>query len=88
MPKGTLWLSMTWRESSRMSETHEIFESTLESVDKAEELAIQEGLQLGIDEDQLQQFGDFFIVTRHSDQIGSNLTNGRNRNFLPANYAN
>jgi serine/threonine-protein kinase RsbW len=45
------------RESSKMDKTHETLESTLESVDKAEELAVREALLLGIDEDERQQFG-------------------------------
>ena len=40
-----------------MDKTHETLASTLESVDKAEELAMREARLLGIDEDELQQFG-------------------------------
>lgn len=40
-----------------MDKTHETLDSTLESVDRAEELALQEAGPLGIDEDELAQFG-------------------------------
>ena len=40
-----------------MDKTQETLESTLESVDKAEELALREAGKLGLDEDSQQQFG-------------------------------
>lgn len=40
-----------------MDKTQETLESTLESVDKAEELAMQEAEKFGLDEDSRQQFG-------------------------------
>ncbi len=40
-----------------MDKTQETLESTLESVDKAEELALREAQRLGLDEDSQQQFG-------------------------------
>lgn len=44
-------------ESGKMDEIHETLESALESVDRAEELALREAEKLGIDEDDLQRFG-------------------------------
>ncbi len=40
-----------------MDKTQETLESTLESVDKAEELALREGGKFGLDEDSQGQFG-------------------------------
>ncbi|MFL6451060.1 MAG: ATP-binding protein [Bryobacteraceae bacterium] len=40
-----------------MDETHETLDSTLESVDKAEELALRKAETLGVDEDELVHFG-------------------------------
>jgi serine/threonine-protein kinase RsbW len=40
-----------------MDETHETLDSALESVDKAEELALREAQPLGLDEDELAHFG-------------------------------
>ena len=40
-----------------MDETHETLNSALESVDSAEELALQKAQSLGLDEDELVHFG-------------------------------
>jgi serine/threonine-protein kinase RsbW len=40
-----------------MDETHETLNSALESVDRAEELALREAQSLGLDEDELVHFG-------------------------------
>ncbi|MFL6417374.1 MAG: ATP-binding protein [Bryobacteraceae bacterium] len=40
-----------------MDETHETLNSALESVDRAEELALQKAQPLGLDEDELVHFG-------------------------------
>ena len=48
---------MLGRDSGYMEETQTILESTLESVDKAEGLAIQEAQKVGFEEEEQQQIG-------------------------------
>ena len=48
---------MTWRESGEMEKTQTTLESSLQSVDKAEAIAMREAEKLGFDEDDQHQIG-------------------------------
>jgi len=48
---------MTWRKSRNMEKTQTTLESTLESVDRAEALAVEEAGKAGFDEDERGQIG-------------------------------
>ena len=48
---------MAWRECDKMEKFQTLLESTLQSVDKAEELAMQEASRAGFDEEGQQQIG-------------------------------
>jgi serine/threonine-protein kinase RsbW len=48
---------MSSRESGNVEKTHITLDSTLESVDKAEAIAMEEARKLGFDEDEQQQIG-------------------------------
>lgn len=48
---------MAWLKRSDMEKIQTTLESTLESVDKAESLVLQEAIKLGFDEDEAHQIG-------------------------------
>jgi serine/threonine-protein kinase RsbW len=50
-------LRMAWRESGNLGKTQTTLDSTLQSVDKAEEVVMQEAHKLGFDEDEQHQIG-------------------------------
>jgi serine/threonine-protein kinase RsbW len=48
---------MTWRDSGKMEKTQTTLDSTLQSVDKAEEIVVREAHKAGFDEDTEHQIG-------------------------------
>lgn len=48
---------MPWRPRTNMDKIQTSLESSLQSVDKAEELALQEAAKLGFDDDEQHQIG-------------------------------
>lgn len=50
-------LAMAWRPRTKMEKIQTTLDSNLQSVDKAEELALQEADKLGFDEDEQHQIG-------------------------------
>ncbi len=48
---------MSWRRSGNMEKIRVLLESTLENVDKAEAMVIQEAGRVGFEEDEQQQIG-------------------------------